>query len=863
MISDRLESLYLALPPSFRRLIPEHWRTGLRNRLLPEWRPGTPGSPRRIEDRLWGGFSTRALAELDAVIAAGRADPAKAKAAAEASWARARWDVARGDPEAALRAIQEARILNPAGAGAKRQYLQEAKLLCLLGRGAEARALLPARGFDASVWLMRAASHSPTAAPGAADPAAALAALNHVFHRFRLGGIALLDPSRPLGIDNIGPAHAPAPARGPLVSVIMPAFRAEATIGTALASLAAQSWRDIEVLIVDDASPDGTAGVAAEFAARDPRFRLIVQPVNGGAYAARNRALTEAAGEFVTVHDADDWSHPEKIRTQVAHLLRDPSEPQDFTAWTRALPDLTITGTLRGSRALVTSNLSSQMIRRAALIAAGGWDDTRAAGDSELIARIEVLAGRSAQAWRARVLKPACPFSIGRVSPDQLTRSEVTHVISLQHGVRREYHESAALWHAALARGEGRGDLALLGAARFPAPPALRASRAEPPPLDFLVIADFNMRGGASKSAIAMLEAGSRAGRAAGLLHYRRADLNLTHPLDPELRARAVRAGWRIVAPGERLAARTVILSYPPLLGDAMDRFPVIAHERLAVAVNQMAERDTLGRDRAYDPARVRANLAALLGSEGIWIPISGRVRALMEADPRYPRPDPETWTPLIDVDDWCAREPAWRGASRARPVIGRHGRDHALKWPTDPEEILAAYCAGRPVATRFLGGAAEARRRLRRWPANWSVAPYGGDVRAFLGDLDFFLHYPDPRYIEEFGRAPMEAMAAGVPVILPPEFEPTFGPAALYARAAEVWPLIERLWADRAAWTARAEAGRAFVRGTCDSRLFAGRLDTLAALAPGRISGRISGAPDALPGASPDTAPTDTPAEG
>ena len=844
MLSDRLEGLYLALPPRLRRLIPEHWRLGLRDRLLPEWRPGGPGSVRRIEDRLWGGFSERAEAELALLIAA--ADPRRPKARAEAGWARARWQAARGETAAALESLRSARAAHPGGASAKRYYLMEAKLLCLLGRGAEARALLPARGFDASVLLMRAASHAPTADPEAPDPEAALAALNRVFHRFRLGGVARRDAGHPLSIDNLAPVHPPKPARGPLVSVILPAFRAETVLGTTLESLAAQSWRDMEVLVVDDASPDGTAAVAAEFAARDPRFRLIRSEVNGGAYAARNRALAEARGEFVTVHDADDWSHPEKIQAQAEHLLRNPAEPQDFTAWARTLPDLTIIGTVRGSRSLVSPNLSSQMIRRAALLAAGGWDDTRAGGDSELIARIEALGGRPREAWRARILKPACPFAFGRVAPGQLTGAELTHVSSLHHGLRRDYHEAAALWHEALRRGEGRAALARTGAARFPAPAVLRAARVPEAELDFLVIADFNMRGGAAKSALEMIEAGARAGRAAGLLHYRRADLDVTRPLDPAVRARAAEAGWRVVSPGESLAAKTVILSSPPLLNDRMDRFPVIAHERLAVVVNQMAERDTGGHDRAYDVARVRGNLRALLGSEGVWIPISGRVRALMAADPRYPRPGPETWTPLIDTGAWAARAPVWRGDVRARPVLGRHGRDHPLKWPRAKEALAAAYCAGKPCETRFLGGAAEARRRLGRWPANWHVLPYGAeDARAFLGGLDFFLHYPDPDYIEEFGRAALEAMALGVPVILPPEFEPTFGQAALYAGPEEVWPLVERLWRDEATWSARAEAGRAFARGDCDAGLFPGRLDTLAALAP-------LGDPTALPAAIP-----------
>ena len=162
----------------------------------------------------------------------------------------------------------------------------------------------------------------------------------------------------------------------------------------------------------------------------------------------------------------------------------------------------------------------------------------------------------------------------------------------------------------------------------------------------------------------------------------------------------------------------------------------------------------------------------------------------------------------------------------RRAPVIGRHGRDHPLKWPRDRADLRAAYCAGRPCETRFLGGAVHARSRVGRWPRNWRDESFGArDVQEFLADLDIFVHYPDRDYIEEFGRAPMEAMAVGVPVILPPEFEPTFGQAALYAEPDGVWPLVRALWTDRAAWEARVAAGRAFVRTHCGYGVFPARL--------------------------------------
>ncbi|MEM1130215.1 MAG: hypothetical protein AAGH83_06805, partial [Pseudomonadota bacterium] len=259
------------------------------------------------------------------------------------------------------------------------------------------------------------------------------------------------------------------------------------------------------------------------------------------------------------------------------------------------------------------------------------------------------------------------------------------------------------------------------------------------------------------------------------------------------------------------------------------DRFPVVDHDRLLVVVNQMAERDNQGKDVAYDPERVRENLTAAFGSEGQWLPISERVRQVMANDARYPAPSPETWTPMVDTSIWCARSPVWRGDSRKVPVIGRHGRDHPLKWLSDPAELRAAYCADKPCKLRFLGGARHARRRIAPWPSNWHSAAFGAqDVREFLADLDFFIHYPDVTYIEEFGRAPMEAMAVGVPVVLPPVFEPTFGSGALYAEPEEVWPVISALWDDRAAWEARVAAGRDFVREFCSYAAFPGRIERL-----------------------------------
>jgi hypothetical protein len=223
--------------------------------------------------------------------------------------------------------------------------------------------------------------------------------------------------------------------------------------------------------------------------------------------------------------------------------------------------------------------------------------------------------------------------------------------------------------------------------------------------------------------------------------------------------------------------------------------------------------------------------MRAVFGSQGIWIPISGRVKELMEKDSRYPQPWPHPWHPLLDAGTWMEDPLVWRGLEREMPLIGRHGRDAAAKWPASRMTLRAAYGADAPVRTRLMGGADIAIRRLGGRPPNWEILPFNAmPARDFLRDLDFFIHFPHEDYIEEFGRVVMEAMAAGKPAILPPCFRPTFGDAALYCQAEEVVPLVRRYWREEELYRVQAGKGREFVRKSCDWSCLKVRLEAVAA---------------------------------
>ncbi|MGB3294833.1 MAG: glycosyltransferase family 2 protein, partial [Phormidesmis sp.] len=98
----------------------------------------------------------------------------------------------------------------------------------------------------------------------------------------------------------------------PLVSVIVPTYNAEAFIAKTLASVLAQTYRHLEVLVVDDGSSDRTPSIVKAMAEQYPRITLLQQP-NGGVAIARNAGIKKAQGEFIAPIDADDLWHPEMI----------------------------------------------------------------------------------------------------------------------------------------------------------------------------------------------------------------------------------------------------------------------------------------------------------------------------------------------------------------------------------------------------------------------------------------------------------------------------------------------------------------------------------------------------------------------
>lgn len=106
----------------------------------------------------------------------------------------------------------------------------------------------------------------------------------------------------------------------PLVSVIMPAYNARPYIAEAMQSVLSQDYPNIELIVVDDGSVDGSAECAKMFGDRVK----VIRQANAGVAAARNKGLDEAKGELIAFLDADDVWLPGKISAQVEYLRQHP-----------------------------------------------------------------------------------------------------------------------------------------------------------------------------------------------------------------------------------------------------------------------------------------------------------------------------------------------------------------------------------------------------------------------------------------------------------------------------------------------------------------------------------------------------------
>ena len=106
----------------------------------------------------------------------------------------------------------------------------------------------------------------------------------------------------------------------PKISVVVPVYNVAAYVEKCLASLAEQTYPNMEVIVVDDASSDGGGELCDGWADRDPRFQIVHFPENRGVCAARNEGVSRASGAYIAFVDSDDYGEPALLETMYRAL---------------------------------------------------------------------------------------------------------------------------------------------------------------------------------------------------------------------------------------------------------------------------------------------------------------------------------------------------------------------------------------------------------------------------------------------------------------------------------------------------------------------------------------------------------------
>lgn len=600
---------------------------------------------------------------------------------------------------------------------------------------------------------------------------------------------------------------------GPLISVLMPAWNAESTIEASVRSILDQTWRSLELLVVDDASTDGTWALLQRLAQADSRMRIFRNSVNVGPYVSKNIAVTQAEGAWITGHDADDWAHPQRIERQV-RFCREEGITACLAGMLRVAPDgrfvrLNPIGGNVHDGACRNGFISLMVDARVFHGGLGFWDEVRVAGDSELLHRLEAVLQKP-------VLSVQVPTMFCLDNPAGLTNSP-TLGHSEQGGIaddRRAYKTAFRKYHRTIDNMSSRysfpraqrrfrvprsmvdAGLTITAAIQDHAAKGLRIGREIE--TDVAIVTNLRFPGGNASSTLDEIRLFRGQGLKVTLVHapVRR---DIARNISERYADLAdIIIDWPRI---ESLKARILIVRHPAVV--VAPPFERIASRITADFVYVVKNNSQLRSDGSlvYDVVRMLKNAELIRAGHLQYCPISPAMRQELQdhaAKTGVILPLSERdWNPTLDPAQYLQPPKPMLAAPFC---LGRHSRDGIEKWHEDRKVLLQAYPDDPQFRILMLGGADRAKEILGSLPSNWTVKPFGRMTpKDYLGRLDLFVYVPKSTLVEGFGRAAAEAMMAGVPCLVPTSFEATFGDLAFYCPPDRTRQLIAELARDDA----------------------------------------------------------------
>ncbi len=324
---------------------------------------------------------------------------------------------------------------------------------------------------------------------------------------------------------------------------------------------------------------------------------------------------------------------------------------------------------------------------------------------------------------------------------------------------------------------------------------------------DVLLVGDLRFPGGTSTSLAADARALSEAGYRMGVISLASRVFPARRKMHPEIETLIKDGTVELVPPGTEAVTELCCLHHPRVF----ETFParglrIRARQTVLIVHHPPLDADGVPQYKMRD---VQGVLGDLFG-DVLWAPVGPKVRSGLEQLDAPPPMTNEDWTNCIDPSAYEVDRDLFVGTV---PVVGRHSRPAPVKWPSTREDFLEAYPDAPDIRVRLMGYSTALDDIIGPRPANWETLPFGAlSVPEFLGSLDYFSYFHGPSWIEGFGRAPLEAMAAGLVCFLPPDFEPIFGDAAIFCAPGEVAEKVRQFQADPESYRTQSKRARALV---------------------------------------------------
>lgn len=654
-----------------------------------------------------------------------------------------------------------------------------------------------------------------------------LASFNKVFQKTGAESISIaLDKDLPL-LDSIV-CNAPVRSiKGPKVTVVISVWEPNQDLRTSVQSIIDQTWENLEIFLVDDACDPKFYSIIQDCVNMDGRIRLLRAEVNRGTYAARNLAIKNATGAFMTFQDSDDWSHPRRIEKQVSELLSNPRLIANTCRTVRTNNDLVFSYVgYPNPRRLNTSSLMFRLEEVVEKI--GFFDAVRKGADTEFVERLKAAFGVDTYQQIPDVL------SIVRVGHDSLSR--VDFKPGFHHPARTSYKGGYMLWHNKIREGSVSPYMSDNQNVRsFPVPDRFNVDKdwvkgVKRRHYDVILVGDWRKDGGPQNSMLMEIAAFKNSGYTVAILHMEAVRFMTSAMGSISIKAQHLLNSGAIdqICIDDHVDTDLLLFRYPPILQFPSALSSNVRAQSGILVVNQ-APHELDGSDIRYETHNCIENAKEIFGIDPIWSPQGPLVRDMVADLLPAQLVAQEDIVGFIDPEAWA---PVRAPLSGNKPVLGKYSRDDPMKFPLSKDVLLACYPDDNTFDVRIMGGKAACKKLLGTdvWPANWTMYNHGEKPsKDFLDEIDFFVHFDNPSIVEAFGRSILEAIASGRVTILPEKFKRVFGEAAVYCKPQDVAGVITDFWTDPDKYREQSEIAIKCVREKFSSESFLGTIRRLA----------------------------------